>query len=146
MVIALFSTGLKLERRLAWREWSTVTRLLAIGMPAFIALAALFGAGAMGLSWGAAIVLAAALAPTDPVLAGDIGVGPPGDDDEEHEPHFGVSAEAGFNDGLAFPFVLLGIAVAEGSSSGVLAGLGRACTRCSAASRWAPGSATRSPR
>ena len=98
VVIALFSTGLKLERKLSWRQWSTVTRLLAIGMPAFIALAALFGAGVMGLSWGAAIVLAAALAPTDPVLAGDIGVGPPGEDDEEHEPHFGVSAEAGFND------------------------------------------------
>jgi NhaP-type Na+/H+ or K+/H+ antiporter len=116
VVIALFSTGLKLERKLSWRQWSTVTRLLAIGMPAFIALATLFGAGVMGLSWGAAIVLAAALAPTDPVLAGDIGVGPPGKDDEEHEPHFGVSAEAGFNDGLAFPFVLLGIAVASGSS------------------------------
>ena len=114
VVIALFSTGLKVERRLAWREWSTVTRLLVVGMPAFIALAALFGAGVMGLSWGAAIVLAGALAPTDPVLAGDIGVGPPGDDEEEHEPHFGVSAEAGFNDGLAYPFVLLGIAVAAG--------------------------------
>jgi NhaP-type Na+/H+ or K+/H+ antiporter len=117
VVIALFSTGLKVERRLAWREWSTVTRLLAVGMPAFIALAALFGAGVMGLSWGAAIVLAAALAPTDPVLAGDIGVGPPGDDEEEHEPHFGVSAEAGFNDGLAYPFVLLGIAVAAGDGA-----------------------------
>jgi NhaP-type Na+/H+ or K+/H+ antiporter len=112
IVIALFSTGLKLERRLAWREWSTVTRLLAIGMPAFIVLATLFGAGVMGLSWGAAIVLAAALAPTDPVLAGDIGVGPPGEEGDEHEPHFGISAEAGFNDGLAFPFVLLGLAVA----------------------------------
>ena len=116
MVIALFSTGLKVERALRWREWSTVTRLLVIGMPAFIALAALFGTTVMGLSAGAAIVLAAALAPTDPVLAGDIGVGPPGDDSEEHEPHFGVSAEAGFNDGLAFPFVLLGIAVAADDS------------------------------
>src|SRR6185436_2123015 len=57
-----------------------------------------------------------ALAPTDPVLAGDIGVGPPGEDEEEHEPHFGVSAEAGFNDGLAFPFVLLGIAIAADDS------------------------------
>jgi sodium/hydrogen antiporter len=112
VVIALFSTGLKVERRLHWREWSTVTRLLVVGMPAFIALAALFGAGVMGLSAGAAIVLGAALAPTDPVLAGDIGVGPPGEEGEEHEPHFGVSAEAGFNDGLAYPFVLLGIAVA----------------------------------
>ena len=114
VVIALFSTGLKLERKLNWREWSTVTRLLAIGMPAFIALAALFGTTVMGLSAGAAIVLAGALAPTDPVRAGDIGVGPPGEDDEEHEPHFGISAEAGFNDGLAFPFVLLGIAIAAG--------------------------------
>ena len=69
----------------------------------------------MGLSAGAAIVLAAALAPTDPVLAGDIGVGPPGEE-EEHEPHFGISAEAGFNDGLAFPFVLLGLVIAEKSS------------------------------
>ncbi|NUT56538.1 MAG: sodium:proton antiporter [Thermoleophilia bacterium] len=116
VVIALFSTGLKVERRLSWREWSTVTRLLVLGMPAFIALAALFGMGVMGLSAGAAIVLAAALAPTDPVLAGDIGVGPPGEEGEEHEPHFGVSAEAGFNDGLAFPFVLLGIAVAADDS------------------------------
>ena len=113
VVIALFSTGLKVERTLRWREWSTVTRLLVIGMPAFIALAALFGTAVMGLSAGAAIVLAGALAPTDPVLAGDIGVGPPGEEGEEHEPHFGVSAEAGFNDGLAFPFVLLGIAIAS---------------------------------
>ena len=117
VVIALFSTGLKVERALRWREWSTVTRLLAIGMPAFIALAAVFGNAVMGLSLGAAIVLASALAPTDPVLAGDIGVGPPGEKEEEHEPHFGVSAEAGFNDGLAFPFVLLGLAIAEGSSA-----------------------------
>ncbi len=77
VVIALFSTGLKLERALNWRAWSTVTRLLVIGMPLFIALAALFGTAVMGLSAGAAIVLAAALAPTDPVLAGDIGVGRP---------------------------------------------------------------------
>ena len=77
----------------------------------------------MGLSAGAAIVLAGALAPTDPVLAGDIGVGPPGEEGEEHEPHFGVSAEAGFNDGLAFPFVLLGIAIAAGDDlAGVVRG------------------------
>ena len=36
VVIALFSTGLKVERRLRWREWSTVTRLLVIGMPVFM--------------------------------------------------------------------------------------------------------------
>jgi len=117
VVIALFSTGLRVERALRWRQWSTVTRLLAIGMPAFIALAAAFGNVVMGLSLGAAVALAGALAPTDPVLAGDIGVGAPGEEGEEHEPHFAISAEAGFNDGLAFPFVLLGLAIAEGSSA-----------------------------
>ena len=70
----------------------------------------------MGLSLGAAIILGAALAPTDPVLAGDVGVGPPGDEDE-HEPNFALTAEAGLNDGLAFPFVFLGAFVAaEGGS------------------------------
>jgi sodium/hydrogen antiporter len=124
VVIALFSAGLKVDRALRWREWRTVTRLLVLGMPAFIALAALFGGAVMGLSAGAAIVLASALAPTDPVLAGDIGIGPPGEE-EEHEPHFAITAEAGFNDGLAFPFVLLGLVVAEhsGGARWVLADL-----------------------
>ena len=115
VVLALFSAGLKIEREIRWREWSTVTRLLLVGMPAFIVLAAAFGNAVMGLSLGAAVVLASALAPTDPVLAGDIGIGPPGEEDE-HEPHFAVTAEAGFNDGLAFPFVLLGVAIAAESS------------------------------
>jgi NhaP-type Na+/H+ or K+/H+ antiporter len=116
VVIALFSAGLKVDRPLRWREWGTVARLLALAMPLSIALAAAFGGVAMGLSVGAAIVLGSALAPTDPVLAGDIGIGPPGEE-EEHEPHFAITAEAGFNDGLAFPFVLLGLMVAGESGS-----------------------------
>ncbi len=94
VVIALFSAGLKVERALRWREWQTVTRLLLIGMPALIVAAAAFGNAVMGLSLGAAVALASALAPTDPVLAGDIGIGPPGEEDE-HEPHFAITAEAG---------------------------------------------------
>ncbi|MGH2968523.1 MAG: hypothetical protein ACRDK0_05600, partial [Solirubrobacteraceae bacterium] len=34
VIVALFSTGLKVERAPRWREWNTVTRLLAIAMPA----------------------------------------------------------------------------------------------------------------
>ena len=90
-----------------------MARLLAIAMPLTIGAVALFGTAVLGLSLGAAIVLGAALAPTDPVLAGDIGVGPPGDEDER-EPNFALTAEAGLNDGLAFPFVLVGLSVAEG--------------------------------
>lgn len=77
LVVAVFTTGLKIERRLRWSEWRSVARLILIAMPATIVLVALFGTQVMGLSLGAAILLGAILAPTDPVLAGDVGVGPP---------------------------------------------------------------------
>ena len=120
VIVALFGTGLQLDRPLTPRAWGSVARLLGIVMPLTIGAVALFGTQVMGLSLGAAIILGAALAPTDPVLAGDVGVGPPGDEDE-HEPNFALTAEAGLNDGLAFPFVFLGVFVAAQGGSGWLA-------------------------
>ncbi len=117
VIVALFATGLRLDRELKPRAWGAVARLLGIVMLVTIAAVAFFGWGVMGLSLGAAVLLGAALAPTDPVLAGDIGVGPPGEE-EEREPNFSVTAEAGFNDGLAFPFLLLGFFLATRDSSG----------------------------
>jgi sodium/hydrogen antiporter len=117
LIFALFSSGLKLDRALRWSEWSSVVRLLALAMPLTIAGVALFGSQVLGLSLAAAVLLGAVLAPTDPVLAGDIGVGPPGDE-AEHEPNFALTAEAGANDGLAAPFVLFGIFIAEQGGTG----------------------------
>ena len=119
LVIALFATGLKLDRPLTRLAWAGVGRLLLIAMPLTIAAVAVFGMEVMGLSLGAAIVLGAALAPTDPVLAGDIGVGPPGEEDE-HEPNFALTGEAGLNDGLAFPFLFAGFFVLDPGGSGWL--------------------------
>jgi NhaP-type Na+/H+ or K+/H+ antiporter len=112
VVIALFSAGIRLDRRLSLRGWASTVRLIGLAMPLTIGLVALLGNIVMGLSWGAAIILAAALAPTDPVLAGEVQVGPPGEGGEE-EPRFALTSEAGLNDGLAFPFVFLGLLVAE---------------------------------
>ena len=112
VVVALFATGLRLDRPLRPPAWGAVARLLAVVMLLTIAAVALFGWAVMDLSLGAAVILGAALAPTDPVLAGDIGVGPPGQE-EEREPNFAVTAEAGFNDALAFPFLLLGFFIAQ---------------------------------
>src|SRR4051794_14879 len=117
LIFALFSSGLKLDRPLRWREWSTVARLLGIAMPLTMAGVALFASQTMGISLGAALLLGAILCPTDPVLAGDLGVGPPGDEDE-HEPNFALTAEAGGNDGLAAPLVLLAAFVAEQGGTG----------------------------
>ena len=116
LVMALFSAGLKLDRPLRPRDWTSVARLLLLAMPLTIGAVALLGSALLGLSATAAVLLGAALAPTDPVLAGDIGVGPPGDEDE-HEPNFALTAEAGLNDGLAAPFVLLGLFMAEEAGS-----------------------------
>jgi NhaP-type Na+/H+ or K+/H+ antiporter len=115
VIVALFATGLRIDRRLTWRAWRSTTLLLAVVMPLTIGAVALFGVLGMGLSAGAAIVLGAALAPTDPVLAGELGVGPPGERDET-EPAFALTSEAGLNDGLAFPFLLLGLVVAADAS------------------------------
>lgn len=111
LIVAVFTTGIGIERRVTWRGWRSVVGLLAVVMPLSIAAVALFGVFVMELSLGAAIILGAVLAPTDPVLAGDVGVSPPGEEPAS-DPRFTLGTEAGLNDGLASPFVLLGIFVA----------------------------------
>ena len=117
VIIALMGAGLKLDRPFSWRKWSVTWRLLAITMPLGIVAITLLGAGMLGLPWVAALLLAASLAPTDPVLASDIQVGPP-KTGEEDEVRFGLTSEAGLNDGLAFPFVHLAIALGLAATTG----------------------------
>lgn len=111
VLVALMGAGLKLDRPLGWRSWIITWRLLCITMPLSIVLIALIGWGVLGLSVAAAMLLGAALAPTDPVLASDVQVGPP-QSGEEDEIRFSLTSEAGLNDGLAFPFTNLAIAMA----------------------------------
>lgn len=111
VVVALFANGVRLDRELHPRFWRPTFRLLALTMPLTIGAVTLLATGLLGLSLGAAIVLGAALAPTDPVLAGDVGESRPGED--EPEPEFAISSEAALNDGLAAPFLMLGLLVAE---------------------------------
>ena len=129
VIVALMGVGLALDRPLellkrdSRRAWAPTWRLLAIGMPLSIALVALVGWWAVGLPLAAAVVLGAALAPTDPVLASDVQVAGPqtGDHevDERDELRFTLTSEAGLNDGLAFPFVYVAILLAtEGAVGG----------------------------
>jgi NhaP-type Na+/H+ or K+/H+ antiporter len=113
VIVALFAAGMRLDSPLRGRAWAAPARLLLVVMPFTIAAVALFAWGVMGLPVAAAVILGAALAPTDPVLAGDLGVGPPGEERED-EASVAITAEAGMNDGLAFPFVYLGLFLAAG--------------------------------
>ncbi len=117
VIIALMGAGLKLDRAFSWRKWRVTWRLLAITMPLSIAVITLIAGWGLGLSWIAALLLAASLAPTDPVLAADVQVGPP-KTGEEDEVRFGLTSEAGLNDGLAFPFVNLALALGLSSVTG----------------------------
>ncbi|WP_424187093.1 cation:proton antiporter [Actinokineospora sp. G85] len=113
VIVSLMGAGLALDRRVGWRRWSTTWRLLGITMPLSMLAVGVLGWAALGLGAAAALLLAAVLAPTDPVLATEVQVGEPADDEEEDEDEarFGLTSEAGLNDGLAFPFTYAAIAI-----------------------------------
>ncbi|WP_026536295.1 cation:proton antiporter [Arthrobacter sp. H14] len=115
VIISLMGAGLALDRRVGWKRWATTWRLLGIAMPLCLIVFTLLGMWVLGLGLAAAILVAAALAPTDPVLASEVQVGEPSETEEElefeDEVRFGLTSEAGLNDGLAFPFVYLAIAM-----------------------------------
>jgi sodium/hydrogen antiporter len=106
VLVSLFTTGLKLAAGFRDRRWAVPVRLATVSMTVTVALVAAVGVFWLGLPLGAAVLLGAILAPTDPVLASDVQV-------EHHEDRdklrFGLSGEAGLNDGTAFPFVYLGL-------------------------------------
>jgi sodium/hydrogen antiporter len=106
VVISLFTTGLKLRVPLHERRWVLPVRLATVSMVITIGCITLIGFYGLGLPLGAAVLLGAILAPTDPVLASDVQVADAFDRDRLR---FGLSGEAGLNDGTAFPFVMLGL-------------------------------------
>src|SRR5688500_2395324 len=102
IVLALFVGGLKLRLPLRHPAWKAAYRLAAPVMLACIAGVALSAKLLLGLDTATALLLGAVLAPTDPVLASTVKVSSAGDHDRMR---YGLSGEAGLNDGMAFPFV-----------------------------------------
>ncbi|MBK7471651.1 MAG: cation:proton antiporter [Betaproteobacteria bacterium] len=106
LLISLFAVGLKLGVPLRDQRWYLPLRLAFPSMELTVVFVAAAGAFLFDLPAGAAILLAAILAPTDPVLASDVQVEGSSDRDRLR---FGLTAEGGLNDGAAFPVVLLGL-------------------------------------
>ena len=122
VIISLLGAGLKIDRAFRRRDadhegWAIPLRLLLIAMPLTIGAVMLAGQALLGLPLAAALLLAAALAPTDPVLAADVQIDRP-EAEHEGEARFALTAEAGGNDSLAFPFVHLAIAAAATGLTG----------------------------
>lgn len=117
VIVALMGSGLKIDHPFSFKEWKapfrlvTITMLISIG--SMIALA-LWG---LGFDLPSAVLLGAVLAPTDPVLASDVQVGPP-NEGENDAVRFSLTAEAGLNDGMAFPFTWLAVGLAVALQTG----------------------------
>ena len=115
VIVSLFTAGLKLRLPAADRRWRAPILLAALAMVLTVAGIAAFAVAVLGLSLGAAVVLGAVLAPTDPVLASDVQVS----DERDSEPvRFSLTGEAGLNDGTAFPVVMLGLGLLGGHELG----------------------------
>lgn len=121
VIISLMGAGLALDRAVSPRGWATTWRLLAITMPLSMLLVGLLGWAVLGFGIATSVLIAAALAPTDPVLASEVQVAEPADEHkDEDEARFALTSEAGLNDGLAFPFTYAAIAISVAGAAPAL--------------------------
>ncbi|MGW0517612.1 cation:proton antiporter [Crossiella sp. NPDC003009] len=121
VIVSVAGAGLKLNRPIGWRGWGSTWRLLGITLPLSVAAVTFLALGLLDVPVAAALLLGAALAPTDPVLASEVQV--PGPDEAElgsdNEVRTTLTAEAGLNDALAMPFVLAAVTLAAHGELGV---------------------------
>jgi NhaP-type Na+/H+ or K+/H+ antiporter len=119
VIISIMGTGIKIDRRFSFKNWAVPLRLISIAMLLCIAAASFLGYTLMNFDLASALLLGAVLAPTDPVLASDVQVGPP-NEEKKSETKFALTAEAGMNDGVAFPFTWLAILMAFAARGGTV--------------------------
>ena len=106
VLLSLFTAGLKLSPGLHDKRWALPVRLALNSMVLTVGLIAGVAYLFLDLPLGACVLLGAILAPTDPVLASEVQLHEPGDQDRLR---FALTGEGGLNDGSAFPFVMLGL-------------------------------------
>jgi NhaP-type Na+/H+ or K+/H+ antiporter len=106
LLISLFAVGLKLGVPLLNYRWRLPTRLAFLSMAFMVAIISGVGVVWLDLPLGAAVLLGAILAPTDPVLASGVQAEPGSRPDRVG---FSLAGEGAINDGTAYPFVMLGL-------------------------------------
>lgn len=119
LLTCLFCLGLRLRLPIDWRTWRIPLRLSTLTTAATVGLAAAAAHLMFDMSLAESLLLGAIIAPTDSVLASDVGSHP---EIEQDSPAFILSAESGINNGLASALVMLvlGLMGLSDSDSGVL--------------------------
>lgn len=119
VIVSLFVGGLRLRLPLRDPAWRAAFLLAGPVM-----LLSILGVAFLAHVWwhlplATALLAGAILAPTDPVLASSLSVNDAKDDDRMR---YGLSGEAGLNDGMAFPFVVFALLWAKHGGIGAWTG------------------------
>ncbi len=102
LVTVLFTDALRIPVSELRRGWRLPGRALLLGLPLTIAGNALAAHLLVGLGWGKAFLVGAALGPTDPVLAAAL----VGAEEVPARLRHLLNVESGLNDGLALPVIV----------------------------------------
>src|ERR687891_781078 len=109
--IALVGVALRLPVGYASSNWRLLVVLLGIMMPLMWIVSGLLVYLIVGLPFWVAVMIGAIITPTDPVVASSIVAGGVAERNLPSSLRCAISAESGFNDGLALPFVVLPVLV-----------------------------------
>ncbi|WP_037560201.1 cation:proton antiporter [Spirillospora albida] len=113
--LALFAVLFTDGMHAGWQDlraaWRLPGRALGWGLPLTLLVTAVLAHYVIGLSWIQALLIAAVLTPTDPVFAAAL----VGNDRVPPRLRHLLNVESGVNDGLILPFVVVFLAIAQGS-------------------------------
>ena len=109
--IALVGVALRLPMGYASGNWRLLVVLLGIVMPLMWTVSGLLVYLILGLPFWVSVLIGAIITPTDPVVASSIVAGGVAERNLPAPLRYAISAESGFNDGLALPFVVLPVLV-----------------------------------
>jgi NhaP-type Na+/H+ or K+/H+ antiporter len=109
VALAVTSIALRLPENYFRRRWKSMAALLGPGMVCMWLVSGLVTYAVLPVSFLVAMLIGAVITPTDPVLANSVVIGETAERNIPTRIRYLLSAEAGANDGGAYPFVFLAI-------------------------------------
>jgi len=116
LAMALMATAFRIPVKYIYNNKGMQATLLLLVMPAMFLTSAIIIHFIAGVGWQLSLLIGACVTPTDPVLAGTIITGEKAEESLSKKMRDTISFEAGANDGLAFPFVMLCLLLIENKS------------------------------
>ncbi|MFL9458257.1 cation:proton antiporter [Tolypothrix bouteillei VB521301_2] len=120
LAIGLMGVALRLPKGYFFRNWRPLAVLLGLVMPAMWVVSGLLVYWILKIPFWEAMLVGAAITPTDPIVSTSIVTGVVAEDNLPARLRHIISAESGANDGLAYPFVLLSILMLKRSPTEAL--------------------------